>query len=92
MPADKASGLDDFSGQFYRTAWSVIKDDVMHAFHTLWAMDFHSFYLVNQPYTILLRKSVAAEEIKDYQPISFLHSSSKLVTKVLAIRVGPLMH
>jgi hypothetical protein len=53
-------------------------------------MDFSSLYLVNQSYTILLRKHVAAEEISD-RPISLLHNFCKLVTKVLVTRVSPFM-
>jgi hypothetical protein len=63
----------------------------MGAFHALWTLDFHSLYLVNQSYTILLRKHAAAEEIKDYRPISLFHSFCKLVTKVCIVRIGPFM-
>ena len=32
MPTDKAPGPDGFTGMSYKTAWSMIKDDIMHAF------------------------------------------------------------
>ena len=32
MPTDKATGPDGFTGMSYKTAWSMIKDDIMHAF------------------------------------------------------------
>jgi hypothetical protein len=92
MPADKAPNPDGFTGLFYRMAWPVIKGDVMRAFHALWSLDFRSLYLVNQSYTILLRKCATAEEIKDYRPISLLHRFCKTMTKVLAVRVSPFMN
>jgi hypothetical protein len=92
LPAGKAPGPDGFTGLFYRMAWPVIKGDVMRAFHSLWSLDFRSLYLVNQSYTILLRKCAATEEIKYYRPISLLHSFCRLVTKVLAVRVSPFMN
>jgi hypothetical protein len=46
-------------------------------------MDCRSLYLVSPAYIILLRKKQDAEEVKDYHPISFIHSFNKLVTKVL---------
>jgi hypothetical protein len=73
MPADKAPGPDSFTGQFYKTTWLIIKGDVMRAFHALSSLDFRNLYLVNQSYTILLRKHAATEEIKDYRAISLLH-------------------
>jgi hypothetical protein len=77
---------------FYRTAWPVIKGDVMHTFHAIWSLDFRSLFLVNQSYTILFRKCATAEEIKDYRPISLMHSFCMLMTKVLAVRVSPFMN
>jgi hypothetical protein len=91
MPDDKAPDPDGFTGHFYRMTWTIIKVDAMRAFHALCSLDFCSFYLANQSNTILLRKRMVAQEIKDFRPISLLHSFNKLVTKVLAIWVSPFM-
>jgi hypothetical protein len=91
MPADKSSGLDDFIGLFYQTAWPVIKANIMNTFHAFWSLDFRSFYLVNQDYITLLRKNNAPVCVKDFRPISLIHSFSKLLTKVLSMRVSPFM-
>jgi hypothetical protein len=39
----------------------------------------------------LLPKKVDAVEVKDFQPISLIHSFAKLVTKLLANRLTPLL-
>lgn len=88
MPVDKAPGPDGFTGLFYRTAWPIIKHDIMRAFQALWLLDGRSFYLVNQAYMILLRKKDEATLVTDFRPISLIHSFSKLFTKVLANRIA----
>ena len=92
MPADKVPGPDGFTGLFYRTAWPIIKLDILRAFQALWSLDGRSFYLVNQAYMILLRKKSDAATIGDYRPISLIHSFAKLFTKVLARRLAPHMN
>jgi hypothetical protein len=92
LPVEKAPGPVGFTGLFYQTAWPIIKHDIVAVFSALWSLDFRSFYLVNQTYMILLRKKVDAEEVKDYRPISLIHSFNKLFAKALAVRLAPFMH
>lgn len=93
MPVDKSPGPEGFTGMFYRTAWSIIKPDIIiRAFNALWSLDGRSFYLVNQALNmVLLRKKKDAVAIVDFRPISLIHSFAKLFTKVLARRLAPLM-
>lgn len=91
MPPDKAPGPDGFTGLFYHTAWPIIKNDIMRAFQAIWSVDSRSFYLVNQAYMLLLRKKKDVATVGDYRPISLIHSFAKLLTKVLACRLAPLM-
>jgi hypothetical protein len=92
MPLDKAPGSDGFTGLFYRTAWPIIKQDIMRAFHALWSLDGRSLHLVNQAYMILLPKKADASTVREYRPISLIHSFSKLFMKVLASRLAPKLH
>jgi hypothetical protein len=64
--------------------------DVMHALNSLWSMDFRSLHLMNQAYMVLLLKELV-EEVKDYRPISLVHSFAKLFSKVLSTRLAVLM-
>lgn len=89
MPADKSPGPDGFTILFYKTAWQVIKQDILHAFNALWSLDSRSLYLLNNAYLVLLKKKQEAHEIKDYRPISLIHSFSKIFTKALSRRVAP---
>jgi len=74
MPSGKAPGPDDFTGLFYKTAWPIIKNDILRAFHAVWSLDGWSFYLVNQAYMVLLRKKQEADTVGDYRLISLIHS------------------
>lgn len=86
-PSDKYPGPDGFTGLFYKTAWPIIKHDVVRAFNALWSLDSRSFYLVN----VLLQKKQEAQDIRNYRPISLIHCFSKLFAKVLSIRVAPML-
>jgi hypothetical protein len=64
----------------------------MRAFDALWRMDAQSFHAVNEALTVLFPKSNAPATIKDYMPISLIHSLAKLMSKVLANRLAPILH
>lgn len=91
MPSDKAPGPDGFTGLFYKVAWLVIKHDVLRALNALAALDTQEFHHINGAYMVLLPKKKEAATIKDYRPISLIHSFSKLVAKALSLRLTPFM-
>ena len=88
LPADKAPGLDGFTGRFYKSCWAIIKDDIMAALHTVWGKNFRNLWMLNSAYITLIPKKVDADQVKDFRPISLVHSFSKLVTKLLANRLA----
>jgi hypothetical protein len=89
MPSDKAPGPDGYTGRFYKAAWQVIKADFMAAISRLLQGDVTRLYLLNSAYITLFPKTAEAFEIKDYWPISLVHSFAKIVTKILANRLAP---
>jgi len=90
-PSDRAPGSDGFSGAFYKKAWEVVGPDVVRMFGALWDMDFRSFHHVNEAVMVLLHKNQQPEGLKDYRPISLIHSIGKLFAKGLAMRLAPHM-
>jgi len=89
--SDRAPGPDGFSGAFYKKAWEVVGPDVVRMFGALWDMDFRSFHHVNEAAMVLLHKNQQPEGLKDYRPISLIHSIGKLFAKGLAMRLAPHM-
>jgi hypothetical protein len=84
---DKAPGPDGFMGRFYKSCWSVIKLDVMAAVSCVWDYKFRNFGLLNSAFITLLPKIDGAALVKDFRPISLIHSFAKLVTKLMANRL-----
>ena len=76
-------------GLFYKVALEVIMHDIMNAFNALWSLDARSFNLLNDALMVLLRKKEEPIVLKDYRPISLMHSFNKLFTKCLAKRLAP---
>ena len=60
----------------------------MAAVSAVWSRKFAHFEAVNSAYITLLPKKEDASCIKDYRPISLVHSFAKLVTKILANRLA----
>jgi hypothetical protein len=84
LPPDKAPGPDGFTGRFYMSCWTVIKNDVLAAVHFLWTANFRNLHKLNSAYITLIPKKANAVQVKDFRPISLVHSFAKLVTKILA--------
>lgn len=84
LPADKAPGLDGFTGHFYQACWETIKVDVMRAISTIWNRNFLNFGRLNIAFITLIPKMEVDVLVKDFRPISLVHSFTKLVTKLLA--------
>jgi len=88
LPSDKAPGPDGFTGRFYKACWPIIKEDIMAALHRIWGRNCRNLWLLNSAYITLLPKKPDADLVKDFRPISLVHSFAKLVTKVLANRLA----
>ena len=85
LPNDKAPGPDGFTGRFYKSAWHIIKTDIMAALDYLRSGNAHSLGLLNSAYIVLIPKKTDALSARDFRPISLIHSFAKLVTKLLEI-------
>jgi exonuclease III len=88
LPSDKAPGPDGFTGRFYKACWPIIKGDIMAALLSIWGRNCRNLWRLNSAYITLLPKKTDAEMVKDFRPISLVHSFAKLVTKILANRLA----
>jgi hypothetical protein len=92
LPADKASGPDDFTARFLQAAWPVIRVDVMQVFDMLWHRDMRNIHDLNEALLVLLPKSAEASTVKDYRPIALIHTIGKLISKVLTTMLASRLH
>jgi hypothetical protein len=88
LPSDKAPGPDGFTGGFYKACCPIIKQDIMRAVSAVRSRRFRNFDKLNSAYITLIPKMVGAEQVKDFRPISLVHSCAKLITKLLANRLA----
>jgi hypothetical protein len=88
LPSDKSPGPDGFTGRFYKTCWSIIKDELMAAVMAIWNRKFDNFHKLNSAFITLIPKKDGADQVKDFRPISLVHSFAKLITKILATRLA----
>jgi hypothetical protein len=70
-----------------RRAGRSSKTTLWAAISWVWARKFRNMGL-NAVYIILLPKREGAQNVKDFRPISLVHTFAKLVTKLLANRLA----
>jgi len=88
LPSDKAPRPDGFTGKFYKVCWPIIKVDLMAAISAIWSRKMGHLEMLNSAYITLLPKKEEATTIRDFRPISLVHSFAKLITKILANRLA----
>ena len=90
MQLDKAPGLDGFTIHFYRACWNVIKLDLLRM-----VKSFHKKAKVggctNSTFLALIPKEVNPKTFDRFRPISLCNASYKILAKLLANRLKPLL-
>jgi hypothetical protein len=89
LPPDKVPGPDGFMTQFFQVMWPVIRHNVMSTFDALWRLDMRHWHNTDDALMVLLPKSIDAETMSDYWPITLIHSIGKLIAKVLVNKHAP---
>ena len=92
LPSDKAPGPDGFTGLFFKRCWPIIKPDVVAAVNAFYNNRCNDLNLLNKATIVLIPKKEGAETIQDFRPISLIHAIAKIITKILALRLAPLMN
>lgn len=90
-PSNKAPGPDGFSMGFFKQMWEVVKSYIF----TSVVRFFREGLLppgLNSSFIALVPKIEGACKVTDFRPISLLNSCMKLITKILALRLGRVMH
>ncbi|XP_028945660.1 uncharacterized protein [Malus domestica] len=86
----KAPGPDGFQGIFYHSFWDIIVAEVNGL-----VMDFMqgvgNSRSINSTYLVLIPKVPTPELVSQYRPISLCNFSFKILSKVLANRLQPLL-
>ncbi|XP_057775038.1 uncharacterized protein LOC130994018 [Salvia miltiorrhiza] len=89
LDANSAPGPDGFSGMFFHTCWSTIKDDIIMAVQRFFT---HSYLPsgCNASTMILIPKKEVVSTVADLRPIILSNFLFKIISKVLASRLSVL--
>ncbi|XP_026443572.1 uncharacterized protein LOC113343651 [Papaver somniferum] len=91
LGADSAPGPDGFSGSFYRHCWNIIADDLLGAIKNCWLMR-KIPNGINSSFIVLIPKNSRSDAIKDFRPIGLSNFFFKIITKILATRLGTVLN
>ncbi|XP_022876816.1 uncharacterized protein LOC111395022 [Olea europaea var. sylvestris] len=87
---DKSLGPDGYTSCFFEKAWGTIEDDFVGAIMEFFALE-SILKQVNHTVIALVLKSSHTPNVGDYMPISCCNVFYKVITKVLASRLMPIL-
>ena len=91
LPAGKSLGVDTIPAEFYQEMWDDIESDIFNfVSEAINQCSLHEE--INISKIALLPKSEDRLKIQNYRPISLLNTLYKIVAKVYANRMKPLLH
>jgi hypothetical protein len=90
LPSDKSPGPDGFNNEFIKKCWPIIKAD-FYELGVAFSQGSICLRSINSSYITLIPKVDGPTRTFDYRPISLLNTSVKIITKLLANRLQPLI-
>ena len=86
----KAPGSDDICLDFYKSAWDVIKTELLQVINHMLANG-PIMAQQAQGQVICLPKKAHPKKIDDYRPITLLNADYKILARIIANRLKPLL-
>lgn len=90
LPANKSSGPDGFTREFFRETWDTVGSDGISAIKEFFVSS-ELLKQLNSTALILIPKTLGAERIGGFRPISFCNAIYKVISKLIARRLQSLL-
>ncbi|CAA7043519.1 unnamed protein product [Microthlaspi erraticum] len=90
LPLNKSPGPDGYSVEFLRASWEVVGGDILAAVHEFFRNGRLLKDIVNTAIT-LIPKMPEASKLGDYRPISCCNLLYKIISKIIANRMKPIL-
>ncbi|XP_050217747.1 uncharacterized protein LOC126668601 [Mercurialis annua] len=87
---NKAPGPDGFNMFFYKQCWFLLKDDIQQLYKVFFERGTFP-HALNTAFVVLIPKFKGANNIKDFRPISLINGVFKILSKLLANRLAPIL-
>ena len=91
LGSDKSPGPDGMPALFYKHYWKVISQDLIEAVTSFFTRG-HILTEINHTFITLIPKSDKAFTVNQFCPISLCNTIYKIISKILAARLIPLLH
>jgi hypothetical protein len=77
---------------FFSSCWDIIRQDLLNAINQFCILNQQGLNFVNHAFIVLIPKKENPQKVADYMPISLTQSFAKILTKILATRLGVELH
>ena len=88
---DSAPGSDGLSNIFYKTCWSIIKEDFVEMINNCFLQK-RMVPSMGEAIVKLIHKKNQRSLLKNWRPISLLNTDYKILSKVLSNRITPILN
>ncbi|XP_059292008.1 uncharacterized protein LOC132045445 [Lycium ferocissimum] len=90
MSSESSAGPDGFNGKFFQVCWDIIEDDI-YAFVNEFFLGKNLTKFYTHTCLALIPKIDSPNSFSDLRPISLSNFSNKIISKILANRLNPLL-
>ncbi|XP_049406447.1 uncharacterized protein LOC125870147 [Solanum stenotomum] len=87
---NSAAGPDGMNGNFFQVCWDIIKEDLYRAVLAFFCGHNMPKYMTHAC-LVLLPKVDHPNKLSEFRPISLSNFSNKIISKLLSIRISPIL-
>jgi hypothetical protein len=88
LPRRKLHVLMVTLGFFFSCYWDIVRQDLLNAVNQLFILNRQGLHFLNQAFAVVIPKKENPQKVADYRTISLTNSFAKIMTKILANRLG----